>query len=1121
MFSPFSKTPVSAVKGQKHIKSSPYFSPSLRRSLNPNVSRNSSFGRSFMNSAFDDSHNQLIECYGSPLPVLVTEAITIADRFSDISVKLEPFGYASLVCGRQLLIWKYKQDGEKGVVHCKELTLPPSDLAHKAELVHLFQTEESRLPSALAVSPEGHVRYWPNINHEGSSVDAQPHLQGQECCSLSSIYPLGCVLATTSSSLIIITPTIGDGQPNVICRTLTLPQGMLAGIGRRVSSFIFGVIPSQTSETKQLNRVLSAPTGDGDFFLYVLSNSCVQKWHIPKKDRKENYDQLLFEVDLDRELKQSYAEELFSNDSNIISSLATWCLDMQLSQSGVMILTAGTVPVSSGGNVHYAFGYLNTTSTEQAQSFSTFHLTKYTEVYQEEMEEKFLNYKLLLPTADSPFAYIYNAEKVICISIGSPQSEFSVMDFSAAENIVLGSGSCDGVPLFFTRDYGIISFSPNQKQFADAKLLASMKDVSIRKPDPSELPDSLSAKLRSAMCSYCSNKPQEQEKCEKLVNEILLDAKSQDLETLDDAVINLSLRIIDDYPVSDPRWCDSVPAGSFSSSLLISYQLEDKLKVHECLLAFLKTFHLFEKLTTTKMNDFRIPTNVLLCEHAEKLVAAKTIRLFLTEHAEVIEAAVRNTLDSRGIEVKNHLTPQDVFFREVSTFHTIFPSLIEWEKEQLDADESLEKTLGAIMAVNKIFVGLLEAVNEYRQTRAESYNLKEVPENYFPWTARDGNSGIRPYIRNQLDMNRTHGMNLTDNIQIQGVLFQQYIEILDFFLNSYQVQLKSAKSERQTTLRKEYEQERRSYIKPLLSVGQYERAASIAEKYMDFDMLMQICEDTKDGDRLQRYMLQFTEQHFSEFVFKWYMNKGQKGKIFDKHLGQREILGNFLQEHESLKWLYFIQEEKYDAACATLKHLAFKEVQYLSRKKTLLSLSKLCALISDASPNVKSSQIEAINLEHDLITHQEALPITVVEAYGIDPRNMRVFSPEELIEMYISDENSTANAYDFKIALDLLNFMKKPVDDPEVYGLRMHIWARAVLRDNWESLDVSNPLDAFKETIFFQIVELAFDQGVEIHDFLPPIEDLLQTSELNDLADNPSFKFLLQAGYEHILKIIS
>lgn len=41
-----------------------------------------------------------------------------------------------------------------------------------------------------------------------------------------------------------------------------------------------------------------------------------------------------------------------------------------------------------------------------------------------------------------------------------------------------------------------------------------------------------------------------------------------------------------------------------------------------------------------------------------------------------------------------------------------------------------------------------------------------------------------------------------------------------------------------------------------------------------------------------------------------------------------------------------------------------------------------------------------------------------------------------------------------------------------------------------------------------------------MHEFIPDINDLLQSPELSNLADNPSFKFLIQAGYEHILKII-
>ena len=38
---------------------------------------------------------------------------------------------------------------------------------------------------------------------------------------------------------------------------------------------------------------------------------------------------------------------------------------------------------------------------------------------------------------------------------------------------------------------------------------------------------------------------------------------------------------------------------------------------------------------------------------------------------------------------------------------------------------------------------------------------------------------------------------------------------------------------------------------------QYERAASLAEKYCDFGILVELCEETNNQDRLNRYMNQF------------------------------------------------------------------------------------------------------------------------------------------------------------------------------------------------------------------------------------------------------------------------
>ena len=43
----------------------------------------------------------------------------------------------------------------------------------------------------------------------------------------------------------------------------------------------------------------------------------------------------------------------------------------------------------------------------------------------------------------------------------------------------------------------------------------------------------------------------------------------------------------------------------------------------------------------------------------------------------------------------------------------------------------------------------------------------------------------------------------------------------------------------------------------IVTLNQYERAASLAEKYCDFGILVQLCEETNNEERLNRYMNQF------------------------------------------------------------------------------------------------------------------------------------------------------------------------------------------------------------------------------------------------------------------------
>lgn len=107
---------------------------------------------------------------------------------------MSPEGWAWFVSGRHLVIWKYVkpsyQTGSTALARKSlavaapksyELTLPPSELAHKADLVAVyFDTETSDpsgVPSCIAVSPEGTVRYWDSITHENFFVEINADLQ--------------------------------------------------------------------------------------------------------------------------------------------------------------------------------------------------------------------------------------------------------------------------------------------------------------------------------------------------------------------------------------------------------------------------------------------------------------------------------------------------------------------------------------------------------------------------------------------------------------------------------------------------------------------------------------------------------------------------------------------------------------------------------------------------------------------------------------------------------------------------------------------------------------------------------------------------------------------------------
>lgn len=88
----------------------------------------------------------------------------------------------------------------------------------------------------------GIIRFWPSIAHEGSFSELNADLGGEECFSLTDIQPVGSVLATTTANVGLIFTR--EQTTSVSYRVLKLPQGLLGGIGRKMSSLLWGTMAS-------------------------------------------------------------------------------------------------------------------------------------------------------------------------------------------------------------------------------------------------------------------------------------------------------------------------------------------------------------------------------------------------------------------------------------------------------------------------------------------------------------------------------------------------------------------------------------------------------------------------------------------------------------------------------------------------------------------------------------------------------------------------------------------------------------------------------------------------------------------------------------------------------------
>ncbi|ELK34847.1 Nuclear pore complex protein Nup133 [Myotis davidii] len=1141
----------------------------------------------FPHHSITETMNYDVKAFGSSLPVKVMEVLALAEDDDQLTVRIDEGGWACLVCRDKLIIWKITLSPISKLSVCKELQLPPSDFQQSADLVALSysatsgEAHSTQSVAVMAATREGSVRYWPSLAREDAYTETCVDSGGDRTYNfLTAVQGGSFILAASGSQLIRLMP---ENLGRIHQRALPQGQGVLSGLGRKVSSLL-GIL----SPSSHLHLDAVALEGVGPSFRELA------------KEKPEGAQRLLKTHTqhggwFSSRTRQSLAHREGGSESNyeaIKEGVNVRYLDLKQNCDGLLVLAAAWHPADSPCLVYYSLVTVEDNGYQMSDAV-TVEVTQYNPPFQ---SEESAMCRLMVPDFSNQTTYLYSENAVFVCSTGtgkfSPPQEKIV--FNTQGDSILGAGSCGGVPILFSRNSGLVSVTSRENVSVLAEDLEESLASSVAGPSNESMAFETSAKnetiaqedktrlLKAAFLQYCRK---DLGHAQVMVDELFASHADLDSDSeLDRAVAQISMDLVDDYPASDPRWAESVPEeapGFSNTSLIILHQLEDKIKAHAFLMDFIHQVGLFGRLRTSPVRGAPMATRRLLCEHAEKLSAAIVLKNHHSRLPELVNTAILIALHKRDCDIPASLTPADVFFREVSQVDTICECLLEHE-EQVLKEMSLESVEWAevVVSVNNILKDMLQAASHYRQNRDSLYSrepLEKEPE-YIPWTATSGPAGVRTAIMRQHEIVLKRVYPQADS-NLRNILIEQVVALIDCFLDGYTCQLKSLDrsrdQERFNNLETEYVQKRSDLLSPLLTLGQHSWAASLAEKYCDFDILVQMCEQTDNQTRLQRYMTQFADQNFSDFLFRWYLEKGKRGKLLSQPVAQHGQLADFLQAHEHLSWLHEINSQELEKAHATLLGLANMETRYFAKKKTLLGLSKLAALASDFSEDLLQEKIEEMAEQERFLLHQETLPEPLLAEKQLSLSSMPVLTAPQLISLYVCEENGRANEYDFKKALDLLEyidevgevtrddhrqcrgypglsvelntlntaspashedvgkrlrsprsragyeprFRKRAEEEININDLKLEILCKALQRDNWSSSDgKDDPIEVSKDSIFVKILQKLLKDGIQLSEYLPDVDDLLQAEQLGGLKASPYFAFVLKANYEYYVQ---
>ncbi|XP_065188433.1 nuclear pore complex protein Nup133-like [Sycon ciliatum] len=1139
-------------------------------------------GRSHVYS-IDSSHCSSLKLLKSSLPPSVAE---LAPSYSAEDVVLHSTGWAWLVTRQhQLVLWRYDQLVTKqGSRPLRPIGLPSSTAPYGPAQVCIFSTSS---PSSgdeswgvVAVSSSGHVRCWTQWPKSFSSSDIQIDLPaGHSCTAIVDCMPHGCVVVTQKGDLFLL--SVSPDTSGLTWRSLYSRSGTLAGLRRRVSSLFFSSAAEEDDGQYTLAALVSDEEGASgdelniDRSMVVLSETCVEKWNFTSAGEKQ-----ISSVDLNSlPVKEAIAEQIVEAQPDVNVSFdglhlhaKDALIDKQLVYVLVSVSDHSTVASSVKAEELFVLGFSMQEGSQEKVllarqiTLSSLDALRCLSSWRPRLVRLATAgaFDVTLLSAFADRHVDVNSTNGKAVNAVQPLFDLDLAAVDGGDSrllVVLVDRSCLPSP----------EATASARTVAESSSSASSGTV-VSVPPSSELSRNAVAsssfatgggsagvsggggggdrymQLRSAFLTFCQSESQNQCKaaCQCLFPTVTAE--------LDRALIQLSCELINDRGVNDPRWAErtAMTANPLSTASLLSAQqdLNNTQNVHDMFLQFVIAMEWWDKLGVVANGDQLVATELVLGEHSEKVAAAAALVSHHCKHPGVLDQAVEHALSQRESAGSATTSPHHKFYHQVEHISDIIASLVECLRQQLAASvssaggsNSAEQDTELFLTTNTIVEAFLSSAHQQRVKTyvvfSPSVLQRGNQSEYLPWTASSGNAGARASLLRLFTLVVERAIPAASRSAVQQDLFAQLSRLADNILDGFRIQLLSAKSvnvsaARLEELQGDMESARRQIIQPFLDHGQRETARQLAERYGDFAALISLDESSSGSggggdDHLMSYMCKFAEQGFAEYVFKYYLDQGKLAKLLSQPAALHQKLTAFLEPHTKLKWLHCLGQGDFNTAYSTLRDLADDETVYLSKKKTLLSLSKLSYLASDHGDDGDAETITVDPNDHifmgmcnnqELIALQESMPEHIRENLQLDFGTMRPLLPSELIDALIGDGNAEAEPEDFLRALDVLRLLN-PSDEERLTTCCV-IWGQALLKEQafWQSVDESEQQDSVAKTVFCRTVRAMVERGdIAAAAFLPEPALLLESELLAPLQlhSRPAVCFWLQAAYDHVI----